>query len=186
MSSTNRGAKRVTLDAYYTPDAVAVSCVAATPIADHASVLEPHAGGGAFLRALVRPGRKVAALDINPDAPGLRSPGIESSEVDDFLTWDPGQYRPDWTVGNPPFVGAEAHVRRALSLSRVGCAFLLRLAFLESAERVPFWRDHPPATVLVFNKRPSFTGGKTDSCAYGWFIWRKAWTARAELGWLKW
>lgn len=48
MSSTNRGAIRAPLDAYYTPDAVARACVA-TIAAElrGARVWEPHAGGGA-------------------------------------------------------------------------------------------------------------------------------------------
>ena len=66
-----------------------------------------------------------------------------------------------------------------------GCAFLLRLAFLESVKRRPFWEQHPPAAVYVFTRRPSFTGGRTDSAAYGWFIWC-AHYGPPVLRWLEW
>lgn len=88
---------------------------------------------------------------------------------------------PDWIVGNPPFTGAEAHVRMALREASVGVAFLLRLAFLESAARIPFWREHPAADVHVLSRRPSFTGSGTDSAAYGWFVWRRGYAGPTVL-----
>ena len=174
--------ERIPLDAYYTPDAVATACLAT--IADDIhwqATLEPHAGGGAFVRAAMALDSAVMATDINPEAAGL-SQGV-ASWVGDFLTFDGS---PAWTIGNPPFNDAERHVRHALDISRTGVAFLLRLAFLESSARVPFWTAHPPAEVYVFSRRPSFTGGKTDACPYGWFIWRRGHTAPPRLGWLQW
>ena len=52
-------------------------------------------------------------------------------------------------------------------------------------KRAPFWREHPAAEVRVFSERPSFTGGKTDSCAYGLFVWR-AGVVETRLRWLSW
>ena len=188
VSSTNRGAGRVTLDAYYTPDAVARACVA-TIAADvrGATVLEPHAGGGAFVRALLEAGADTVASDINPEAPALVDElGTYGLHARDFIA--DGETWPDvgWVAGNPPFNEAEAHVRRALDLSTVGVAFLLRLAFLESAKRADFWREHPPAEVHVFTNRPSFTCGGTDSAAYAWFVWRAGWDREPVLRWLDW
>ena len=149
--------------------------------------VEPHAGGGAFVRALTSAGAMVTASDINPYAPGLNDPAATASFAGDFLTYGSAPDNvPEWVVGNPPFTEAEAHVRHALSHASTGVAFLLRLAFLESAARVPFWQAHPPAEVYVFSRRPSFTGGKTDSCAYGWFVWRRGHTAAPRLGWIQW
>lgn len=192
MSSTNRGAERVALDAYYTPDAVARACVA-TIAADVRlrKCWEPHAGGGAFVRALHAADADVIASDIHLlDEEGRhRWPEAEWSAGVDFLhtseTFRPGP-RPHWIVGNPPFNEAEAHVRKALDTATIGVAFLLRLAFLESTKRLPFWRENPPAEVYVFARRPSFTGGATDSAAYGWFVWRKGWDREPVLRWLEW
>lgn len=186
MSSTNRGGERTPLDAYYTPDAVALACVATIRESVYgAVVLEPHAGGGAFVRALDAAGAGIVyATDINGNAPGLLEPASSLGALD-FLTVA-GVPRFAWIVGNPPYDRAQEHVERALSLATDGAAFLLRLAFLESTKRLPFWRVNPPAEVYVLSRRPSFTGGGTDSAAYGWFIWRKGWTSEPVLRWLDW
>ena len=156
------------LDAYYTPPALALRLVGVAQIEPGESVLEPHAGGGAFVSALLASGLTVSALDVNPDAPGLALVPEERRFVGDFLTH---KHEYDWVIGNPPYSDAEAHVRHALSIARVGVAFLLRLAFLESASREAFWKQYPATDVHVLSRRPSFTGGGTDNCAYGWFIW---------------
>ena len=174
MSSTNRGATRAPLDAYYTPDAVARACVATiAPELVGAIVLEPHAGGGAFVRALRGVAGMVHACDLNPEAPGLREADVSQSQPTDFFAtaWRDGRFH--WVIGNPPFGDAQAHVEQALEVASDGVGFLLRFAFLEGAKRRAFWRAHPPAEVHVLVNRPSFTGGATDSAAYGWFIWRK-------------
>lgn len=51
-------------------------------------------------------------------------------------------------------------------------AFLLRLGFLESAERVNFWKTYPCESVWISQERPSFTAdGRTDGTAYALFVW---------------
>lgn len=189
MSSTNRGATRAPLDAYYTPDAVASACVATIAAElDFATVLEPHAGGGAFVRALEAANAGIIhANDVDPEAAGLRDRGVTVATSVDFLALAVDE-QPDWIVGNPPYGAAEAHVRRALAVSTAGVAFLLRLAFLESTKRLAFWREYPPAEVHVLSRRPSFTGGGTDSAAYGWFIWRIGRDAKepTTLHWIDW
>lgn len=193
MSSTTTP-KRAGLDAFYTPDDVAGACVAT--IADDVRgrrVLEPHAGGGAFVRALLGHTLDVWAMDLDPQAPALAPSACPNRMWGDFLVdlssgpgsaW--GGDPPAWIVGNPPFNEAEAHVRRALSVATEGAAFLLRLAFLEGAKRREFWREHPAAEVHVLVSRPSFTGGGTDSAAYGWFVWRRGHVGPAHLRFLDW
>lgn len=166
MSSAPKG-ERIANDAYFTPDDVAARCVATLFWPGVSKILEPSVGGGAFVRALrnAAPHARITGIDINPDAPGLAlCDGAASADLIDWpLTYDA-------VVGNPPYNHAEAHIRHALTLAP-RCAFLLRLAFLESTKRVPFWRDHKPARVYVLAQRPSFAGGGTDSAAYGWFVW---------------
>lgn len=182
--------ERIPLDAYYTPDEVARSCL--TVIRDVNSpspsfVLEPSVGGGAFARAVRKiwlATTKVVGVDIDPDAAGFAD--CDQAVVKDFLELE-SPTTADWIVGNPPFGEAEAHVRKALWLEpRYGVAFLLRLGFLESEKRRAFWKEHPPTEVHVLVRRPSFTGGSTDSAAYGFFVWRTdhqaAWAP--TLGWI--
>lgn len=170
-------AERLYLDSYQTPDPLATALVAELPIPTGSWVLEPHAGGGAFVRALRGRGHNVVAVDINPASP------IALDHVGDFL-----DYRPTepvaWAVGNPPFRGFEEHVRHALTVAP-NVAFLLRLAAMESASRVRLWRSWPLRHVWVLAERPSFTRGGTDSAAYGFFHFDRAHTGPATVtpGW---
>lgn len=175
MSSTNRGAERAAHDAYYTPDAVARACVATIPIHVTETAWEPHAGGGAFVRALVpRIGLRCHASDIDPRPiealNGMTIEPVRANALDGWRSEWGGL--PDWIIGNPPYAEAQEHIEMALKTARVGVAFLLRLAFLEGQKRAAFWRAHPCATVHVLTKRPSFTGSGTDSAAYGFFRWQ--------------
>ena len=183
MSSTNRGAERRNLDAYYTPDDVAQRLVSLLPIGPRDIVLEPSVGGGAFARALARMTPNVDGIDIDPEASGLNDCHGRLADFLDLHLLECEQ-RPRWIVGNPPFNDAEEHVSHAIRNTERHVAFLLRLAFLESVKRRPFWEAHPPRKVWVFSKRPSFTGGKTDSCAYGFFWWDREYRGEPALGWV--
>ena len=174
MSSALAVADRRPLDAYYTPDALASALVGVLPIAPVARVLEPHAGGGAFVRALVGRGvGRVLAADVDPCAPIFLDPprtGVTLCPGCDFLGFAWNDI--DWIVGNPPFRGLEAHVEHALTLAP-NVAFLLRLAVMESKGRVPLWQTWPLRHVWVLAERPSFTDGGTDSAAYGFFWFQR-------------
>jgi tRNA G10 N-methylase Trm11 len=181
-----RKAPRRDLDAYYTPPELARFLVGLLGDVTGASVLEPSVGGGAFARALVASGAIVHAIDLNGDAEGLADANGETS-TRDFLAPLPDDFPSsfDLVVGNPPYNAAEAHVRRGLEVAG-SVAMLLRLAFLESAERVCFWREHPVAEVFVLAERPSFTGGGTDNSAYAWFVWRRGHSGPAALSVVSW
>jgi hypothetical protein len=210
MSATNRGGDRIPLDQYYTHPTVARACVHAllltVPLPLRlASWVEPSVGGGAFVDPLREKGATgpITGADLNPDAPGLArcSRGV----VGDFLTLGRDELgTPDVILGNPPFARgtgrtspttgreimepiAEQHVRHALSIVRPGgiVAFLLRLAFAESVDRVAFWDEHHARAVFALAERPSFTGGGTDNCAYGWFIFERGYVGPTDFvpGW---
>ena len=118
MTSKNRARPSDPLGRYYTPDECAWACVLAVgEHLRHASwALEPGAGGGAFVRALVRYRRehglsfRILAMDVDPTCSARGS--LEASAGDrwatgDFLsarawpaTW-PAQV--DVIVGNPPY-----------------------------------------------------------------------------------
>jgi len=161
---------RRALDAYYTPDELALKLVERVLL--WGTVLEPHVGGGAFARAIRSEGaRHLIGVDVNPEAPGLAM--VDQPIVGDFLDL-PIVDGVDWIVGNPPYAGFERHLDRALATAP-NVAMLLRLSVLESASRVSSWQRWPLQSVTVLAQRPSFTGGGTDSAAYGWFVFRRGW-----------
>lgn len=139
-------------------------------------IFDPCAGDGALLRACgeswpVPPGGLEADAQRAQDA---RASGlaVETRDALESASWG---LQGRAVVMNPPFSQAEAFVRRALVEARATApdwcvAALLRLAWLEGLRRAPFHREHP-ANVHVLARRPSFTGGGTDSTAYAWFVW---------------
>lgn len=195
MSSTHRGTVYHAGGVYYTPPTVAAALVDTLYLRPESIVLEPHVGGGAFVEALYdRSGAealdlRIDAMDIDPEAAGLKL--VNGAIVGDFLTVDPPR-RPDVVCGNCPYGPgrgtAERHVRRALEVVKPGgtVAFLLRMGFLESQERIPFWQEYPVRVVYVLSERPGFEGTTTDSASYGWFIWERGYTGASELRWLSW
>jgi predicted RNA methylase len=157
-------------DVQYTPQALADTLVRLLPRRDLATVLEPHAGGGAFVRALQRIGAHVVAFDVDPTAQGLIDANAE--DTCDFLDVEPsdlgrGMYF-DAVVGNPPFSNAEEHIRHALDVSGRHVAFLLRVGFLCSARRVEFWLENPCANVWPIAQRPKEWQAAYD---YAFFHW---------------
>lgn len=89
----------------------------------------------------------------------------------DFLQWpiDPGPRKYDVIITNPPFSLAMAVIQKSLELADY-VAMLLRLNFIGSAERHPFFREMMP-DVYVIPERPSFDGKGADSIEYAWFLW---------------
>ena len=167
------------------------------------SVCDPACGDGAILSVLAAlyPELRLQGIELDQSrrAKTVELLGMPNNQLacadalscDCDLWWDA-----DLIITNPPFSLAQEFVERALAtrrmfamegLSRLAhglaqtsepktmptVAMLLRLAFLESAKRAAFHRRYP-ADVYVLSSRPSFTGdGKSDSCAYAWFVWGK-------------
>lgn len=96
--------KTQNLDEWYTPESVAVRCVdelntrLKVPLAQLDAILEPSAGGGAFLRALEVVARhklvNVCWIDINSKDEQTRR---------DYLTYSPPMVTTRLVIGNPPF-----------------------------------------------------------------------------------
>lgn len=173
--------KQKRLDAFYTDPLLADFCVAQLTdprllrswLGLRSRVVEPSCGGGSFVEALLKRTPNVHAVDVDPDAAGLHI--APTHDVSDWLDWTPAEEDVvDWVVGNPPFGDAEAHLRHALSIARVGVAFLLRQGFVSSKERRPFFAEFPGAARVDLLERPSFTGdGKTDMYDYAFLVWLK-------------
>lgn len=137
-------------------------------------------GDGAMARELESAGHRVFASDLY--ARGYGETGI------DFLL---SNRQTDNIVTNPPYNCAEGFVAQGLKLARRKFALLLRLAFLEGANRAEtIFLKHPPARVWVFSERITFymNGAKragSGTTAYAWFVWDKGVSGPTELRWLK-
>lgn len=94
-------------------------------------------------------------------------------------------------VTNPPYNCAEGFVARGAALADRKFALLLRLAFLEGANRAnTIFSRVPPARVWVFSERITFymKGAQkagSGTTAYAWFVWDKDAPRGTELKWFK-
>lgn len=106
----------------------------------------------------------------------------------DFLSPDRSS---DNIVTNPPYNCAEGFVASGVKYARKKFALLLRLAFLEGANRAnTIFSCTPPSRVWVFSERITFYPKGIDpkgsgTTAYAWFVWDKDAPSSTELKWLK-
>jgi hypothetical protein len=144
------------------------------------AIWECACGDGAMARVLEEAGYKVRATDLY--ARGHGETGV------DFLS---ATTPIDNIVTNPPYNVAEAFVAQGLKLARRKFALLLRLAFLEGANRAnTIFLKSPPSRVWIFAERITFymKGAErsgSGTTAYAWFVWDKTHTGPTELHWLK-
>ena len=194
MSATNRKRAQIDLvpgtghererdDFYATPIHVTAAILPHLPFAG--SVLEPCAGDGAIVRALLAGGVDEGCIDAIELDPGRANKARElvdvlvgdalkprelSSPTDACRLWDAPH---GLVIMNPPFKLAEEFVRRAIEAQaphRGTTAALVRIGFLAAAKR----RDLVAAggfDVFLLSPRPSFTAnGGNDSAEYAWVV----------------
>ena len=165
-------------DFFPTPAWATEALVAAEPF--EGEIWECACGDGAMARVLESAGHKVRATDLY--ARGHGETGV------DFLQ---ATHATDNIVTNPPYNVAEAFVAQGVKLARKKFALLLRLAFLEGANRAEtIFLKHPPSRVWVFSERITFymkgaTRAGTGTTAYAWFVWDKQAKPGTELKWFK-
>lgn len=137
-------------------------------------------GNGAMSKVLEGAARSVTSSDLYER--GYGEAGV------DFLGAD---WCADNIVTNPPYNAAEGFVRSGVRLARRKFALLLRLAFLEGANRAnTIFSQTPPSRVWVFSERITFyPAGAVQSgsgtTAYAWFVWDKDAPTTTELKWFK-
>lgn len=137
-------------------------------------------GDGAMSRVLARDGNFVRSSDLYDR--GFGEVGI------DFNT---AKTLADNIVTNPPYNSAEGFVRSGVKLARKKFALLLRLAFLEGANRAnTIFAQYPPSRVWVFSERITFypagaVQGGSGTTAYAWFVWDKDVCEGTQLKWFK-
>jgi hypothetical protein len=144
------------------------------------SCREPCANRGFMVRPLSEFFGAVLPSDVHDYGAGF--------PVEDFLF--PGAISEvDFTCMNPPFRLAEEFVHRALATSRIGCAAILRSAFLEGKGRFDtLFSLTPPSFVLQFAERVPMCKGRVDpeiasATAYAWLVWLKG-GADTRLRWI--
>lgn len=136
-------------------------------------------GNGAMSDVLAKSGPPVRSTDLYDR--GYGEAGV------DFLDTNS---RAENIVTNPPYNAAEGFVKSGLIASRKKFALLLRLAFLEGANRQrSIFSIAPPSRVWVFSERITFypagaTPKGSGTTAYAWFVWDKD-SAGTELKWFK-
>lgn len=166
---------RAALDAYYTPDAVALRCVRwlSLRIPTPRRIVEPSVGGGSWVRAVrqVWPAALVDAYDVNPAAPGLAL--ADRAEVADWLTVRPQGW--DLVLGNPPYDLADRHITHSVRAGS-GVALLLRETITGGVAR---WRDLwsrcPPAWIGKLPERVTWEGASShdspDTVGHVLMVW---------------
>lgn len=97
----------------------------------------------------------------------------------------------DWVITNPPFRLAHAFIQRALAVSGIGCAVLVRTAFLEGGTRYrELFSQTPPTMIAQFAERIILTKGIVrDPAKLYWDIDAKKWkrpTTATAYCWLVW
>jgi hypothetical protein len=143
------------------------------------AIWESACGNGAMSRVLEKTGCSVISSDLYDR--GFGEIGV------DFLT---AERRTENIVTNPPYNSAEGFVRAGIQQATQKFALLLRLAFLEGANRAnTIFSKTPPNRVWVFSERITFypvgaVQKGTGTTAYAWFVWDKD-TAGTELKWFK-
>lgn len=142
-------------------------------------VWEPACGDGAMAKVIAHYGNSVFASDLFDR--GYGQAGL------DFIAAD---HEATNIITNPPYNSAEGFVYAGLRKSRKKFAMLLRLAFLEGANRQQkIFSTAPPARVWVFSERITFyPSGSVQkgsgTTAYAWFVWDKENITKSELKWL--
>ncbi len=137
-------------------------------------------GDGAMTRVLEQTSQTVFSSDLFDR--GFGQTGVDFLSTKRFA---------ENIVTNPPYNSAEGFVRTGVAQATKKFALLLRLAFLEGANRAnTIFASSPPSRIHVFSERITFYQKGADrkgsgTTAYAWFVWDKSAPSRTELKWLK-
>lgn len=136
------------------------------------SCLEPACGQGYMSNTLKEYFESVESSDV-------MDYGYSDMHIADFLSHDFDQSSYDWVITNPPFKQAEEFIHKALKLSSVGVAMLVRTVFIESVGRYErLFSKFPPSSFVQYVERVAMVKGRLDRTAstatgYGWVLWDK-------------
>ena len=74
-------------------------------------------------------------------------------------------------ITNPPFMLAEAFIRRADELRVPFFAFLLKANYFNVAGRIGLFKEIPPSHVMPLTWRLDFTGKGAPTMDCSWYVW---------------
>lgn len=143
-------------------------------------IWEPACGNGAMSEVLAQHGHRVISSDLYDR--GFGEAGVDFLQVD---------RRASNIVTNPPYNSAEGFVRAGFQKADRKFALLLRLAFLEGANRQrTIFSNCPPRRVWIFSERITFYPANavqkgSGTTAYAWFVWDKGDPGQTELRWFE-
>lgn len=156
---------------------------------------EPAANRGHMVRPLQEYFPRVLASDVHDYGVGFATGDYLWGALSDWESTD-------WTITNPPFRLAQQFIERALKLSRVGVAVIVRTSFIEGVDRCnELFLKIPPAYVLQFSERVVMHKGKlrqagskyldadgkektaSSATSYCWVIWLKG-ESDTRLRWI--
>ncbi len=145
-------------------------------------IYDPACGLGRILQAARRAAHYVVGSDIVCRC-------AEASQLDFMQT----TMRCDNIISNPPFGISEKFIIHAMNLYDSKIAMLLPANWVQGDKRSRWLATTPLRRVWFLCPRPSMppgaviiAGGKVGNGTtdYGWFIWERGYTGRAEIGWL--
>jgi hypothetical protein len=162
-------------------------------------VIEPSAGDGEIVAALVLDNYAVWAIEMRPCRLALGATEAWVT-VGDWLKIDPrtspdSPWQPDVNrtfsiVGNVPYDPASVmadHVRHCLEVAPAYCALLLPSNFLHSLSCARCNQANPVNGLYALSRRPSCSrngrNGMRDLC---WFVWDKRYLGRQTIRVLDW
>jgi hypothetical protein len=143
-------------------------------------IWESACGNGAMSDVLELYGNRVVSSDLFDR--GYGEAGI------DFLD---SHRRAANIVTNPPYNSAEGFVKAGLEKADRKFALLLRLAFLEGANRQrTIFSKSPPSRVWIFSERITFYPANavqkgSGTTAYAWFVWDKDSSEGTRVNWFE-
>jgi hypothetical protein len=138
------------------------------------TILDPCAGGDQTHPMSYPAALEAFGIKDNIDTVDIREDSLAQLKAN-YLQLDIPSEEYNVIISNPPFSCALEIIEKALhDVSKDGYVImLLRLNFLGSKKRKPFWDANPPKYVFVHSKRISFFGNTTDSIEYAHFVWQK-------------
>lgn len=172
---------RANHDYYATPPVCTEALLRIEPQLLDAHIVEPCCGEGHISKVLKQHGCRVSSSDLIDR--GYGRTGV------DFLRMH--KLQGDVVASNPPFSHAAEFVRHALALDARSVVMLLKLQFLETADRSDLiedcWLQHRASLqrVHVFKNRVAlWKNGKPHKggmFALGWFVWSRARQAHPHI-----
>lgn len=156
MSATNRGAERLPRDEYQTPPWAFELLIPYIDWDKVTTIFEPCRGDGNIFNMLPKKGKKRYWAEI--------------ADGRDYFKYRPPGGEVDLIVSNPPYSIAADFLAKSLSEART-VAYLLRVNFMGSVDRVDLLNENPPDYQLSLAPRPRFFGGGNDATEYAWIIW---------------